>query len=71
MSTRTGSPALSSRRVAHMDFRRENRLSARRHIVRPDPDQLVGLVDGAVEQHVIVRHVEMAVVVDPLRFDPA
>ena len=31
--------------------------------------QLEGLVDGAVEQHVVVGHVEMAVVVDPVLLD--
>jgi hypothetical protein len=39
-------------------------------IVRPDAEQFVGLVDAAVEQHVVVGHVEMAVVVDPGRLHP-
>src|SRR2546423_12744719 len=35
-----------------------------------DPQELVGLVDGTVEQYVVVRHIEMAVVVDPSGVDP-
>src|ERR1700760_4356407 len=38
-------------------------------VAGPDADQLVGLVHGPVEKHVVIGHVDMAVVVDPLRFD--
>ena len=34
------------------------------------PMKFVDLVNRAVEQHVVIGHVEMAVVVDPLRLDP-
>ena len=39
-------------------------------IVGAAAEQLEGLVDRAVEQHVVIGHVEMAVVVDPARLDP-
>jgi hypothetical protein len=34
-----------------------------------DPEREPQLVDGAVEHHVVIGHVEMAIVVDPLRLD--
>ena len=40
------------------------------HILSTDPDQLVGLIHGTVEQDVVVCHVEVAVVVDPFGLDP-
>ena len=56
--------------VAHVGFRREGRVLLRVEIVLTDAEQFVGLVDAAVEQHVVVGHVEVAVVVDPLRLHP-
>ena len=56
--------------IAHMRFRREGRMLPGVEIVQPDAEQFVGLVDAAVEQHVVVGHVEMAVVVDPVLLDP-
>ena len=53
--------------VAQMDFRREKGVPALGDVVDADPDELVGLVHRAVEQHVVIGHVEMAVVVDPGR----
>ena len=38
-------------------------------VIGPDADELVHLIDRAIEQHVVVGHVEMAVIVDPLRLD--
>ena len=38
-------------------------------VVGPDANKLVHLIDRAIEQYVVVGHVEMAVIVDPLRLD--
>ena len=38
-------------------------------VIGSDADELVDLIDRAIEQHVVVGHVEMAVIVDPLRLD--
>ena len=38
-------------------------------IIGPEADEFVELVHGAVEQHVVIGDVEVAVVVDPLRLD--
>ena len=40
-------------------------------VVRPEPDQLEGLVHGPVEEHVVIGHVHVAVVVDPLPARPS
>ena len=32
--------------------------------------ELIDLVDGAIEQHIVIGHVEMAVIVDPAGLDP-
>jgi hypothetical protein len=55
--------------VAHMHLGGVDGMGAARHVVGADPDQLVGLVHRAVEQYVIIGHVEMAVIIDPLRLD--
>ena len=39
-------------------------------ISEPEAEQLIDLVDRAVEQHIVIGHVEMAVIVDPARLDP-
>src|ERR1044072_5262082 len=39
-------------------------------VVEAAAQELEGLVHRAVEQHVVIGHVEMAVVVDPSRLDP-
>src|SRR3954471_20657325 len=39
-------------------------------VVWPAADQRESLVDGAVEQHVVIGHVEMAIVIDPAALDP-
>ena len=39
------------------------------HIIGPKTHERKGLVTGPVEDHVVISHIEMAVVVDPLVFD--
>jgi hypothetical protein len=34
------------------------------------PEQLVDLIDSAIEQNIIVSHVEMTIIVDPGGLDP-
>ncbi len=55
--------------IAHMSLSRKGRAVALLHVVGTDPEFEPHLVDAAVEQHVVVSHVEMAIVVDPLRLD--
>src|SRR5262249_58955691 len=45
-------------------------MPARLDVVEAAADELEGFVHRAVEQHVVIGHVEMAVVVDPAGFDP-
>ena len=56
--------------IAHVHLRHHGRVLVLLKIIRPEPKQLVQLVDRAVEQHVVIGDVEMAVIVDPLRLDP-
>src|SRR4030095_14348637 len=56
--------------VPHVDLGGESRVPVIFEILRADTDQLVNFIDGPIEQHVVVSHVEMAVVIDPLRLDP-
>src|SRR6185312_2153483 len=53
-----------------MNFGGKRRVPGGMDVAQPEAEHLVDLVDGAVEQHIIVGHVEMAVIVDPGRFDP-
>ena len=50
-------------------FQREERVVALLHIVRAQPHGGEGLVAGPVEQHVVIGHVEMTVVIGPLVLD--
>ncbi len=52
-----------------MDFQRETRTLARAHVGFADTDLIQDMIERLVEQHVVIRHVEMAVVVDPLGAD--
>src|SRR5712691_2931160 len=56
--------------VAHMHFCGKAGMLAGLHVVQAAAQELEGLVDGAVEQDVVIGHVEMAVVVDPVVLDP-
>ena len=56
--------------VAHVHLGGEERAVPPFHVVRPDARQRERLVDRPVEQHVVIGHVEVAVVVDPGRLDP-
>src|SRR5215510_6964625 len=56
--------------VPYVDLGGESRVPVIFQILRANADQLVNFIDGPIEQHVVVGHVEMAVVVDPLRLDP-
>ena len=49
---------------------REAGMPARLDIIEAATEELEHLVDRAVEQHIVVGHVEVAVVVDPGRLDP-
>jgi hypothetical protein len=39
-------------------------------IVRSEAQKLIGLIDGRIEQDVVIRHVEVTVEIDPLRAHP-
>src|SRR5262249_52316479 len=56
--------------VAHVHLSREAGMPPRLDVVDAAADELEGLVDRAVEQHVVVGHVEVTVVVDPVGLDP-
>ena len=56
--------------IAQMDFGGEAGVLAFLQIGQAAAKQLVDFVDGAVEQHIVIGHVEMAVVVDPAGLDP-
>ena len=56
--------------IAHMHFGGESRVLAGLDVAEAEAEQLIDLVDGAIEQHIVVGHVEMAVVVDPAGLDP-
>src|SRR5262249_14823744 len=45
-------------------------MPARLDVVEAAADELEGFVHRAVEQDVVIGHIEMAVVVDPAGFDP-
>ena len=53
-----------------MNFGGEERVAATFHIGRSDAHQRKGLVYGAVEQYMVVSHVQMPVIVDPRGLDP-
>src|SRR4051812_41651585 len=55
--------------VADVALGREGRFVAGLQIVRADPQLQPEFVDGAIEQHVVIGHVEVAVIIDPLRLD--
>jgi hypothetical protein len=55
--------------IPHMAFHGEGRAVALLHIGRTNAELQPQLVDGAVHHHIVIGHVEMAVVVDPLRLD--
>src|SRR5436309_8194600 len=55
--------------VPYMAFGGEGRAVAFLHVRRPDPELQPHFVDRAVHHDVVVGHVEVAVIVDPLRFD--
>ncbi|KAH2824856.1 hypothetical protein KXV85_000292, partial [Aspergillus fumigatus] len=55
--------------VADMAFGGEGRAVTFLLVGRPDAELQPQLVDGAVHHHVVIGHVEMAVVIDPLRLD--
>src|SRR5436305_1897802 len=56
--------------VADMYLGSEAGMTAVFHVVGAAADQLEGLVDRAVEQHIVVGHVEMAIIVNPAGLDP-
>jgi hypothetical protein len=56
--------------IAHVHLGGEAGLLARLDVIEAAADELEGLIHRAVEQHVVIGHVEMAVVVDPAGLDP-
>src|SRR5262249_7977025 len=56
--------------ISHMHLGGEAGLLARLDVIEAAADELEGLVHRAIEQHVVIGHVEMAVVVDPAGLDP-
>src|SRR5215467_2835754 len=56
--------------IAHVHLGGEAGLLARLDVIEAAADELESLVHRAVEQHVVIGHVEMAVVVDPAGLDP-
>jgi len=55
--------------VPYMHLGCEGRMVGSLEILRSDADELIHLIDCAIEKHVVISHIEMAVVVDPLRID--
>ncbi len=47
-----------------MNFGGETRVLAVLHVIDAATEQFEGLVHGAIEQHIVISHVEMAVVID-------
>src|SRR5207245_3848193 len=64
-----GIPEVNLAQISHMTFGGEGRAVALLHIGRPDAELQPQLVDRAVHHHVVIGHVEMAVIVDPLWLD--
>src|SRR5262249_54915113 len=56
--------------IAHVHLGGEAGLLARLDVIEAAADELEGLIHRAIEQHVVIGHVEMAVVVDPAGLDP-
>ena len=40
------------------------------HIIGAEPDGREGFIARPIEQHIVIGHVEMAIIVDPLILDP-
>ena len=55
--------------VVHVDLECEARSPCGARILRTDSDMVVNIVDALIENQVVIRHVHMAVVVDPGRVD--
>src|SRR5436190_13481884 len=53
-------------KIGDMGFKREERAVGALHIVRPESEEQEGLIAGAIENHIVIGHVEVAVVIDPL-----
>jgi hypothetical protein len=53
-----------------VDLGREEGCLALREVFLAQSDQPEGLVHGPVEEHMVIGHVHMAVVVDPSGLDP-
>jgi hypothetical protein len=66
MVTRTVSPACSSRKYRTCASGPPFAL----HIVEVGADQVKSFVEGAVEQDMVIGHIQMAIIIDPLRLDP-
>src|SRR5262249_24811840 len=56
--------------IAHVHLGGEAGLLTLLDVVEAAADEFEGLVHRAVEEYVVIGHVEMAVVVDPARLDP-
>ncbi len=53
--------------IVHMHLQHKTRALAGAHVLLADADLVEDMIESLVEEHVVVGHVEMAVVVDPFR----
>ena len=67
--TRTGSLSREFAQITHVRLPRPWSNAGAVRDSRAEAEQLIGFIDRAVEQHIVIGHVEMAVIVDPLRLD--
>jgi hypothetical protein len=55
--------------IGQMRFECEERRVGGLHIVGTQSDQIESLIAGTIEEDIVIGHVEMAIIVDPLIFD--
>src|SRR4029078_5591239 len=56
--------------VGQMNFEGEERIIRALYIVGSQAEKVEGFISGAIENYIVVSHVKMAVVVDPLVLHP-
>lgn len=56
--------------ILDVTFGCEGGPAAGRHIVGSKIEKMKGFVDGAIEHHMVIGHVEMAIIVDPAGLGP-
>src|SRR6516164_803045 len=55
--------------IAHVRFGREAGMPVGPHVIEAASQKLEYLVDRAIEKHVVIGHIEMAIIVDPAGLD--